>query len=103
MTNRFVSAKPQKIMLDDNDFIEVKSLPYDQYQELYADFDENDKKKAMELSMKLLTITVVAWNFKDENDQLVACTPENIRQLDIKTITEISAKIQPFLFPEKKN
>lgn len=101
---RFAGKETKKIELAGGDWVEVKSsLPYASFIQIFANVDQKETVKNMEMGLPLLKASVVAWNLKDEKGEDVPCTPENIELLDSPTVLELLEPVMKLYMPEKKS
>lgn len=94
--NRFVSNKTHRITLPNQDqsqsedWVEVKTAFT--FEEIIGVHEESATKAA--ISINLLKTALVSWNLKDEEGNEVPLTEENIRRLEMVTVTVIMKELE---------
>jgi hypothetical protein len=90
--SRFASKKLRQIDLGNDEWVKIPTgLSYSQVLSLTSHANEAEVSKAM------LIECIKEWNLKDEDGVLQELTADNIMNLDIITIQEISKEILPLL------
>jgi len=96
--SRFASKELRTIDLGDGEWIKIPSaLSYNTVLTINSEkSSESDVAKAM------LIACIKEWNLKDDEGNLVELSEENILNLNIQTITQITEEITP-LFTNNQN
>ena len=105
--SRFISDRPQKVLLDDDlpngEYVEIRKLSFSQFVNVAPLGSEVQGPERVKKDLDFLKSVISGWNFKDDSGQDVACTPENIEQLDVITVLDLIPKITAAFSPEKKS
>ena len=95
--SRFISDKPNRITLVNGDWVDIKKLSYAEFSAFMP------KDGEMMKSMDFMKAAIVGWNFKNDDGSDVACTPDNIGNLDLPTVSELVGIVAQSYMPEKKS
>lgn len=100
MATRFVDdSKLKRIDLGDGDWVEVpEKISYGTLSQI----GNLDKTTNIEKTTELLCTLIKGWNLKDEKDNEVPISKENILKLDVDTVTLIANEIGEMVDTDKK-
>lgn len=94
--SRFVSDKTVKVVLprqsdhDQEEWVEIRTKFG--FEEI-VDINESAPTKS-QVSTALLGLAITGWNLKDEDGNDVPLSVENIRKLDVQTVTVLMKQIE---------
>ncbi len=98
-----IDGAPTRLELPDNDWVEVKDMPFDAFIGLVGGDVTNENEMAKR-APEILPFALVGWSLKDANNDPIPCTVENIKKLGTRGIMTILPVVQAFYMPssEKK-
>lgn len=105
--SRFISTRTHRVELGEGEWVDLKeNLPYYAIDQVVSSFSQSE---AMKSSVDLLNQAIVGWNLLGEksdefpNGEPMPFSIEKIKDLDSKTIVQLSEVAMSLYLPSKKN
>lgn len=105
--SRFTTDTHKLTLPASEDFIIVKTLPYEEFMSFASQETEGvdaveKLKKQADKNITFLTKSLISWSFKSNDGVEVPCDEPHIKDLDVKTILECVAELQTLYTPDIK-